>query len=107
MPTLPTSKPTAVSPRADALLIPPVELPAMGLRDRLFGALKRIWWTLYSPVTDHPKRGGMTGDLDPDDWPDPGESEEQRADEWETASGDDENAATWGTESSDEESEDG
>lgn len=79
----------------------------MGLRDRLFGALKRIWWALYSPVTDHPSRGGMTGDLDPDDWPDTGESEEQNEEKPGIASDADENAAPRGPESSDQESEDG
>jgi len=77
----------------------------MGVGDKLLGALKRVWWTLNSPITDHPKRGGMTGDMDPDDWPDSGESSEQQANEWGTASGEGENEDAWGAESSDEQRE--
>jgi len=48
----------------------------MSLRDK-FGAMAGKFRSFVIPFgMDHPSNGGITGDLDPDDWPDDAAEEE-------------------------------
>jgi len=43
----------------------------MGLGDRVASRLRSAVRSIaFLTVSDHPENGGITGDLDPDDWPD-------------------------------------
>lgn len=43
----------------------------MGLGDRVASRLRSTARSIaFLTVSDHPENGGVTGDLDPDDWPD-------------------------------------
>ena len=53
----------------------------MSLGDKLGAAASRLRSLLFPTVSDHPANGGMTGDLDPDDWPDAAEATEESNEE--------------------------
>ena len=42
----------------------------MSLGDRVSSLLSRVRSIAFLTVSDHPENGGITGDLDPEDWPD-------------------------------------